>query len=106
PRLPKRITECLLFQTTRNAPPAVSERAPELTWSWTTLMDSGMSIGGVLALIIAATKVVLPYDDSFLGMPSGALPSINPHLLDFMAHDRITLSGTMIAIGLLYVALS
>jgi hypothetical protein len=70
------------------------------------LMGSGMLVGGVLAFVIAATKVVLPYDESFLGMPRAALPSINPHLLDFMAHDRITLAGVMIAIGVLYVGLS
>ncbi len=106
PGLPKRINDCLLFEATRDAPPIPPERVPERSWFWTTLMGSGMLIGGVLALVIAATKVVLPYDESFLGMPAGALPSINPHLLDFMAHDRITLAGTMIAIGLLYVSLS
>ena len=106
PGLPKRINDCLLFDAVRDAPTPAAERAPELTWFWTTLMGAGMLIGGVLAFVIAATKVVLPYDESFLGMPRAALPSINPHLLDFMAHDRITLAGVMIAIGLLYVGLS
>ena len=106
PGLPKRINDCLLFDTTRDAPATVAERIPELSWFWTTLMGGGMLVGGLLALIIAATKVVLPYDETFLGTPLSALPSINPHLLDFMAHDRITLAGTMVAIGLLYVALS
>ena len=106
PGLPKRINDCLLFQATRDAPATVPERIPELSWFWTTLMGGGMLVGGLLALIIASTKVVLPYDETFLGMPLSALPSINPHLLDFMAHDRITLAGTMVAIGLLYVALS
>jgi hypothetical protein len=70
------------------------------------LMGGGMFVGGILAFVIAATKVVLPYDESFLGTSRAALPSINPHLLDFMAHDRISLAGIMIAIGLLYVCLS
>lgn len=106
PGLTKRINDCLLFEVTRGAPATATERIPQLTWFWTALMGAGMLIGGFLALIIAATKVVLPYDESFLGMPSGALAAINPHLLDFMAHDRISLAGTMIAIGLLYLALS
>ena len=106
PGLPKRINDCLLYEATRDAPAAAPERVPELSWFWTMLMGGGMLIGGLLALVIAATKVVLPYDESFLGVPLSALPSINPHLLDFMAHDRITLAGTMIAIGLLYIALS
>jgi hypothetical protein len=102
----KRINDCLLFEAVGDAPPSPPERAPALTWFWTTLMGAGMLIGGVLAFALAATKVVLPYDESFLGMPRAALPSINPHLLAFMAHDRTTLAGVMIAIGLLYVALS
>lgn len=65
-----------------------------------------MVVGGLMALIIAATKVVLPYDESFLGMTRDQLPAINPHLLDFMAHDRISLAGAMVAIGLLYLGLS
>ena len=106
PGLPKRINDCLLFEVTRDAPKAPPPRVPELTWFWTTLMGVGMLIGGVLAMIIAATKVVLPYDESFLGMTRDALPSINPHLLHFMAHDRTTLAGVMITTGLLYIGLS
>lgn len=69
-------------------------------------MGVGMLIGGLLAFVIAATKVVLPYDESFLGMTRDELPSVNPRLLDFMAHDRITLAGVMIAVGVLYIGLS
>ena len=107
PGLPKRINECLLFEAARNtAPVDPPPRPSELTWFWTTLMGSGMVVGGVLALAIAATKVVLPYDEAFLGMSLHELRAINPRLLDFMAHDRISLAGAMLAIGLLYVGLS
>lgn len=107
PGLPKRINECLLFEKTRNTLPAdPPPRTSELTWFWTTLMGAGMMIGGVLALVIAATKVVLPYDEAFLGMSIADLTAVNPRLLAFMAHDRVTLAGVMVAIGLLYVVLS
>ncbi len=107
PGLPKRINDCLLFEATRNATPADPPPRPsELTWFWTTLMGGGMMIGGVLALVIAATKVVLPYDEAFLGMTIADLTSINPRLLAFMAHDRVTLAGVMVALGLLYVGFS
>jgi len=106
PGLPKRINDCLLFEAAQHVPKAAAERVPELTWFWTTLMGIGMLIGGVLAFVIAATKVVLPYDESFLGMARDALPAINPRLLDFMAHDRMTLAGVMIATGVLYIGLS
>ena len=107
PGLPKRINECLLYEATRNTVPAdPPPRTSELTWFWTTLMGAGMLIGGVLALVIAATKVVLPYDEAFLGMSIADLTAVNPRLLAFMAHDRVTLAGVMVAIGLLYVVLS
>lgn len=106
PGLTKRINDCLLFEAVREAPKARPDRIPELTWFWTMLMGVGMVIGGVLAFVIAATKVVLPYDEAFLGMARDALPAINPRLLDFMAHDRTTLAGVMIATGVLYVGLS
>ncbi len=106
PGLPKRINDLLLFEATRSAPPATPTRAPELTWFWTTLMGCGMLFGSLLALIIAATQVVLPYDEAFLGMGRAELSAINPRLLAFMAHDRVTLAGTMVAIGVMYVGLS
>lgn len=106
PGLPKRINDCLLFETAQQLPAPRNERATGLTWFWTTAMGAGMVVGGLMALIIAATKVVLPYDESFLGMTRDQLPAINPHLLDFMAHDRISLAGAMVAIGLLYLGLS
>jgi hypothetical protein len=106
PGLPKRINDCLLYDAARQSPSAVSPRISELTWFWTTLMGAGMMIGGVLALVIAATKVVLPYDEAYLGMSVTQLTAINSRLLAFMAHDRVTLAGSMVAIGLLYVVLS
>jgi dihydroorotate dehydrogenase len=65
-----------------------------------------MLMGSVMALVIAATRVVLPYDEQFAGLSRAQLHAINDRLLAFMAHDRVTLAGTMITIGLLYTALS
>jgi len=106
PGLPKRINDCLLYDATRQSPSKEQPRIAELTWFWTTLMGAGMLIGGLLALAIAATKVVLPYDEAYLGISATQLTAINSRLLAFMAHDRVTLAGSMVAIGLLYVVLS
>jgi hypothetical protein len=108
PGLPKRINDALLFQATRTAgpPDPAEERSPERTWFWTALMGAGMLIGSVLALVIAATRVVLPYDEAFVGMSRDELAAVNPRLLAFMAHDRVSLAGTMVAIGVTYVGLS
>ncbi len=107
PGLPKRINDLLLFEATRNnvtnSPVA---RAAEKSWFWTFLMGAGMLFGSVMALVIAATRVVLPYDEAFLGMSREQLAQVNSRLLPFMAHDRVCLAGTMIAIGVMYAGLS
>jgi hypothetical protein len=81
-------------------------RGPQQTWFWTALMGAGMALGSALALWIAATKVVLPYDEGFVGKSREQLHDINPRLLAFMAHDRVSLAGTMVTIGVLYLQLS
>jgi dihydroorotate dehydrogenase len=113
PGLPKRINEALLFQKTRagngaapKAPAGTTPRAAEMTWFWTLLLGAGMFVGSLLALAIAATQVVLPYDEAFVGMSRAELHQINPRLLAFMAHDRVSLAGTMIAVGVMYLGLS
>jgi hypothetical protein len=117
PGLPKRINEVLLFLACRKDEKAdtnpedaseevLTERSGEMTWFWTALMGAGMLMGSVLALVIAATQVVLPYDEQFVGLSREQISAINPRLLPFMAHDRISLAGTMVAIGVLYSGLS
>lgn len=106
PGLPKRINDVLLFEATRERAPEPPERAPERTWFWTALMGAGMVFGSVLALAIAMTRVVLPYDEAFVGMSRERLMAVNPRLLAFMSHDRVSLAGTMIAIGVMYLGLS
>jgi hypothetical protein len=49
---------------------------------------------------------VLPYDEALTGLTRLQLMAINPRLLDFMRHDRITLAGTMLATGVLYLAIT
>jgi len=49
---------------------------------------------------------VFPYDLEFCGLTVEQLRAINPNLLPFMAHDRVTLAGSMIALGIMYVGLS
>jgi dihydroorotate dehydrogenase len=71
-------------------------------WGWMSLLGMGMIIGGVLAWLIASTTVLLPYDETFLGRTRSEILHFNQHLLHFMSHDRITLAGTMISIGIFY----
>ncbi|MEW9701096.1 hypothetical protein [Paenibacillus sp. SI8] len=105
PGLPKRVNEAILYDRIREmeAPETPSFWA---NWGWMSLLGMAMMIGGVLAWLIAATSVLLPYDETFLGVSRSAIQRFNPHLLHFMSHDRITLAGTMIAIGVFYYQLA
>lgn len=105
PGLPKRVNEAIIYEKIRQAP---TMEAPSFWkhWGWMCLLGIGMIAGGIMAWIIAASSVLLPYDESFLGMSRSDLEKINVHLLHFMSHDRITLAGTMISIGILYYQLA
>jgi dihydroorotate dehydrogenase len=117
PGLPKRINDALLAispgAVPGTAPGAQPGAAPgaqpgttQMSWCWTLLMGSGMLVGSVMALAIAMTRVVLPYDEHFVGLTRAELAAVNPRLLPFLTHDRVALAGTMVAIAVLYVALS
>jgi len=120
PGLPKRVNEALeaISATFSTADPKASgvspdatsgaapEAAPQMSWLWTLLLGVGMLMGSAMALGIAATRVVLPYDEQFVGLLRHELAAINPRLLPFLTHDRVTLAGAMAAIGVLYTGLS
>src|SRR5262249_17043644 len=106
PGLPKRVNEALLFAEPLEEVAAPPLAPAETTWFWTLLLGVSMLLGGLLALIIASTRVVLLYDESFTGLTREQLQAVNDRLLAFMAHDRVTLAGTMMAIGTLYTLLS
>ena len=65
-----------------------------------------LTAGGLVALLVGLTRVVLPDDEEFLGMMRDEICSINTQLLPFMSHDRVTLAGTMLSLGPLYLALA
>ncbi len=101
PGLPKRTNEALLF----TKQPALA-RSPSRSWIWIVMLGLGMILGGMLAWLVAATRVVLPYDEAFVGLSRADLDALNARILSFMAHDRVTLAGTMISIGVLYAQLA
>ena len=106
PGLPKRINDAVLAW--EHAGEVALERRPaaKMTWFWALLMGLGMLIGSLMALAIASTRVVLPYDEQFVDLNRAEIAAINPHLLSFMTHDRVTLAGVMTTLGVLYCGLS
>jgi dihydroorotate dehydrogenase len=99
PGLPKRINEAYGFRNTK-----------ELTisngWIWYWLFGLAITIAGFIAMFFSMSSVILPYDESFLGIFRKDILDFNPYILYFMAHDRMTLSGTMISGGIIYMQLA
>ena len=121
PGLPKRTNEALIAtgyglaadrpNTGSAAPPSEAPhplaglRLPA-PWLGFLALGLGLILTGIGAWAVAATRVVLPYDEAFCGLSRAELAGINPRLLPFMAHDRISLAGTTIALGVQYAALA
>ena len=113
PGLAKRSNEALVAMRTRAAssdgapgPQPSYQAALRSGWLWLLLLGLGMLIAGAVVFWIGLTRVLLPYDEAFLGVARDNLNSINPRLLGFMRHDRITLAGTLMSIGILYASLA
>jgi dihydroorotate dehydrogenase len=109
PGLPKRVNDALAYEAQQRAgeSEATAPRRPAWTgWLWITLLGAALTVGGIAALIVAATRVVLPYDEAFLGLSREQMLVINPRLLDFLAHDRMTFAGIMLSLGVLYSSLA
>lgn len=99
PGLPKRINE------------AYSSSFPKESvivegWLWYWLFGFAITVAGFIALFFSMTAVILPYDEIFLGLFRRDIINFNPSILYFMAHDRMTLSGTMISGGIIYMQLA
>jgi dihydroorotate dehydrogenase len=99
PGLPKRINE--VYGNRYKKKLSSSEG-----WVWYWLFGLAITIAGLIAMFFSMTSVILPYDESFLGVLRKDIIYFNPYLLYFMAHDRMTLSGTMISGGIIYMQLA
>ncbi|MEQ2528030.1 dihydroorotate dehydrogenase [Robertmurraya yapensis] len=98
PGLPKRINEALLDHE--------HTQVEHSGWQWYWLFGFFIFVGGLLALGFSMTSVILSYDEAFLQLTREQIVALNPKIINFMAHDRMTLAGTMISGGLLYMQLA
>ncbi|PAV28608.1 hypothetical protein CIL05_15030 [Virgibacillus profundi] len=98
PGLPKRIHERLLYEEVQ---PIKNQN-----WFWSFLFGLSILIGGIVALYFAFTSIILPYDETFIGLTRAEILQVNPLILSFMSHDRMALAGTMISGGILYIQLA
>ncbi|MFE8703139.1 dihydroorotate dehydrogenase [Cytobacillus sp. FJAT-54145] len=100
PGLPKRVNELLLMDQEDSDKEIVDG------WQYYWLFGLCILIGGILALLFSMTRVILPYDEAFLNLSRDQLMMINNRIILFMAHDRMTLAGTMISGGIIYMQLA
>lgn len=75
-------------------------------WFWGLLLGVGMVVAGLAAAAITLGPVLLSYDREYLRADRAGLNALNPNLIHFLQHDRLTLAGTMVSIGVLYAALA
>lgn len=75
-------------------------------WIWGALVGIGLIIAGIGAATIALGPVLLWYDRDYLGLSVHDLHGVNHHLVGFLQHDRLTMAGNMIGIGVLYLGLA
>jgi hypothetical protein len=68
-------------------------------WVWALWLGIAMICAGIGATLITLGPVVLNYDVTFLGTNLQGLDAIDPKLVKFLQHDRITMAGCMMAIG-------
>ncbi|MBT2678003.1 dihydroorotate dehydrogenase [Bacillus sp. ISL-35] len=99
PGLPKRIQEAMLDirEEEANIQPG---------WLWYWFFGLFILLGGSLILFYSLTKVILFYDEAFMQMSRLELITYNANLYKFMSHDRMTLAGTMISGGFIYMQLA
>lgn len=99
PGLTKRINEALVDRLAVNTP-------PQSGWFSYWLFGLFIAIGGLLAFLFSVTTIILPYDEAFLNMGRQTIWAFNERIMLFMAHDRMTLAGTMISGGIVYMLLA
>lgn len=99
PGLTKRINEALVDRLSYTPP-------PQLGWMGYWLFGLFIVIGGILAFLFSITTVILPYDEQFLQVKRQAIWDFNERIMLFMSHDRMTLAGTMISGGIVYMQLA
>jgi hypothetical protein len=75
-------------------------------WVWGIVVGLGMIGAGLGAAVITLGPLLLWYDRDYLGLTRQGLDHIDPDLVHFLQHDRLTMAGTMVAIGILYTGLA
>ena len=96
------------LQTIKSEPIKTQEsglrgRVNVIGWSFICFTGLALIASGLFAIVLAGTVRMLPYDFEYLGMSAAELCRFHDcHIIHFMAHDRVSFGGSIIAIGVLY----
>lgn len=61
----------------------------------------GLAVAGMVVMVVGVTRVFVPQDLAFMGVPADELHRINPRLVPLMAHDRAGFGGAIFSTGLI-----
>jgi len=61
---------------------------------------------GIFVFVQSYIGEFLPHDTIYLGLNATELGKINPMIVNFMFHDRVSFGGTIISTGVIYIWLS
>lgn len=106
PGLVKRCNAALLGPRLNEEVAEIESPVFRQSWFWALALGIALAGGGVLALGLSFSRVLLPYDEQFLGFTAETMQRNLPKLHAFMAHDRGTLAGVMMGLGWLYAMLA
>lgn len=108
PGVAKRTQECLVHRLRQSnlSQTQAGRRRRVPAWLGNWAVGVALCVAGLGVLASAMWRVLLPYDESFLGLDAAQLAAANPRLLPFLTHDRATLAGVMLGIGILYAAIA
>lgn len=103
PGFAKRVNEALRHR--RQADGAAARRGVP-PWLGLFAMAMVLLASGLAAWAVGVTRVLLAYDEAFLGMGRAELEAVNPRLLPFLAHDRVAFAATTVSTAVLLAALA
>ncbi|HEX2774464.1 MAG TPA: hypothetical protein VHN18_18820 [Micromonosporaceae bacterium] len=95
-----------LIGDTSMARALLTGRLPSLTnreglgRAWLLAGAAGVAVAGLEILRIGVTKIFVPEDLAFIGVPAAELRALNPRLVPLIAHDRAGFGGAVFTTGL------
>ncbi|MBS7531963.1 hypothetical protein IC619_016040 [Hazenella sp. IB182353] len=103
PGLPKRISEYTWQSQQKKEQTTPTTKPVTMGWIFALLLALSLIGIGLTAWYVSFEPVIFPYDEAITGVSKEELMQLNDRLIPFMGHDRITLAGTTLSLGIIYI---